>query len=210
VVISRRTLLLMLSVVLALVTGASTAVGYATPGEAFDWDVASIFGTAVGTTLLALATGVLAYTTSRDVSATVEIARLTKEDQDLRNRPIVLAEGISYDGSPKVDVRMRNVGLGPALGIFVTATYEGDGAAPTIIPLYVSALGPGEDIRGEVEAQFDQEPPGGILARFRIRGDYTDRDFSQLFELITDVPSRTAAMRPQRRDDPRYLTTHLE
>jgi hypothetical protein len=48
----------------------------------FDWELASIFGTAVETLLLAVATGALALTTARDVSATQEIALLTRSEQD--------------------------------------------------------------------------------------------------------------------------------
>ena len=42
--------------------------------EEFNWELASIFGTAVGTTLLALATGWLAYSTRSEVRATQKLA----------------------------------------------------------------------------------------------------------------------------------------
>jgi len=54
---------------LGVVVGISAGVGFAAHGSGFDWDVASVFGTAVGTTLLALATGGLAYSTWQDVRA---------------------------------------------------------------------------------------------------------------------------------------------
>jgi hypothetical protein len=58
----------------------------------FDWELASVFGTALGTTLLALATGALAFTTSGDVRATWELARLTREQQERNEQPVVLVE----------------------------------------------------------------------------------------------------------------------
>jgi hypothetical protein len=56
---SNRRLLLITAVVLVAVFAASTIVGFvgAPAHEQFGWEVASIFGTALGTTLLALATG---------------------------------------------------------------------------------------------------------------------------------------------------------
>jgi hypothetical protein len=50
----------------------------------FDWELASIFGTALGTTALALATGALAYTTSGDVRATWQLPTWTTR-ADLSN-----------------------------------------------------------------------------------------------------------------------------
>jgi hypothetical protein len=56
---------------LAAVVGLSVLVGYvgAPRHERFDWTLASVFGTALGTTLLALATGGLAWSTRSKRSA---------------------------------------------------------------------------------------------------------------------------------------------
>jgi hypothetical protein len=106
----------------------------------FDWELASIFGTALGTTMLAIATGALAYTTSGDVQATRDIARLTREDQLQRERPLVLVQYAEWM-SPRADpvfgedvtdfsgalrVNLRNVGLGPALRVEVSTHYIRD------------------------------------------------------------------------------------
>src|SRR2546423_14854080 len=65
----------------------------------FDWELASVFGTAVGTTLLALATGFLAWTTSRDVSATEKIAEETSADRIDRGRPTVIGNVVAVERS---------------------------------------------------------------------------------------------------------------
>src|SRR5688500_11476247 len=75
---------------LVAVMASALVGGFAGREEGFDWELASIFGTAVGTTALALATGALAYAASGDVRATWELARLTQEDQQLRDRPVVV------------------------------------------------------------------------------------------------------------------------
>jgi hypothetical protein len=89
-------------------------------GEAFNWELAAIFGTALGTTLLAVTTGGLAYLTGRDVSATKELAELTREDQRARERPTVLLHLASYE-QDHVRLTLSNVGLGPALNVRVMA-----------------------------------------------------------------------------------------
>src|SRR5215207_7789784 len=55
---------------LAIMLVLSWAVGNAEPHEPFNWEFAAIFGTALGTTLLAVTRGGLAYLTGRDGSAT--------------------------------------------------------------------------------------------------------------------------------------------
>jgi hypothetical protein len=124
------------SVALAAVIALSWAVGYAGRGPGFDWDLASVFGTALGTTLLALATGALALLTYREVSATQELAELTRRDQQMRERPLVLATVTQLNGLNSdetwLSVEMVNVGLGPAVRIELGATYSGPGEAPDI------------------------------------------------------------------------------
>jgi hypothetical protein len=77
----------------------------------FDWELASIFGTALGTTALALATGALSYTTSGDVRAAWEGVRQ-------QWRPVVLVSPIPtarFGGS--IILTLKNVGRGPALAV---------------------------------------------------------------------------------------------
>ena len=52
----------------------------------FNWSLAAVGGTAVGTVLLAGFTGALAWTTSGDVRATIRLADSTQEEQRARNR----------------------------------------------------------------------------------------------------------------------------
>jgi hypothetical protein len=73
-----------LAIGLSLVAGLSYLVGRFAGRvgvEGFAWELASMFGTALGTTLLAAVTGALAYTTRGDVRARWELARLTSRDQ---------------------------------------------------------------------------------------------------------------------------------
>ena len=69
--LSARTLLASLVISLGVVVLLSILVGYVGPKPGFQWDLASIFGTALGTTLLAAATGALAYSTWTDMRADV-------------------------------------------------------------------------------------------------------------------------------------------
>lgn len=67
--------------------------------DGFDWTLAAVFGTTLGTTLLAVATGALAYSTWSDVRASWELASLTKRDQDARELPIVVVDSVRFTGS---------------------------------------------------------------------------------------------------------------
>jgi hypothetical protein len=133
---------------LVAVVGSFVAVGvWASHEDDFEWELASIFGTAVGTTLLALATGWLAYSTRSEVRATQELAELTRRDQAARERPTVLLERVRYswDGATgTIEVHLVNVGLGPALRVRVEAAYVGAGPAPTIYGWTVPVVSPGE------------------------------------------------------------------
>jgi hypothetical protein len=90
-----------MAVVLLGVIALSALVGLVGGEEEFDWDLAAVFGTAVGTTLLALATGALAFWTLQEVSATKELAALSRRDQQLRERPVVIQEdaALSFSGA---------------------------------------------------------------------------------------------------------------
>jgi hypothetical protein len=75
--VSRRRVFTGLAVVLAAVIGLSALVGCVVTDDGFDWSLASVFGTALGTTLLALATFWLGFNTDQDVRASQDLAVLT-------------------------------------------------------------------------------------------------------------------------------------
>ena len=75
-------------VLAAGVVALSWYVGHVGADEGFSWELAAVFGTAVGTTLLAFTTGGLAYLTGRDVSATRELAQLQHDDQIAREEVV--------------------------------------------------------------------------------------------------------------------------
>ena len=111
---------------LAVVVGLSWWVGWLGPEKHFEWDLASIFGTALGTTLLALATGALAFLTARDVSATQALAHLGRVEQEDRERPIVVVQSVNFSGSwnaGDIMVVLVNIGLGPALRVWLEGRY---------------------------------------------------------------------------------------
>ena len=85
----RRALVAFVATALAILA-LSVIVGFAASDEGFGWEVASIFGTAVGTTLLALVTGLLAIGTWKDVRASQAMVELTRDEQYERIRPVVI------------------------------------------------------------------------------------------------------------------------
>jgi hypothetical protein len=124
----------------------------------------------LGTTALAIATGTLAFTTSGDVRPTWELARLTREDQERSERPLVLvqhAEWVSRRADPvfgddrsdhtgALRVSLRNVGLGPALRVEVTThyIYEEDLHPTAITAHVVPAIPAGTETWAEVMVTF--------------------------------------------------------
>jgi hypothetical protein len=168
--------------VLALVVASCVIVGYVgSPEERFDWELASIFGTAVGTTLLALATGWLAYSTRKEVRATQELAELTREDQVARDRPVVMVEGWNHEPGKvggRLTVRLLNVGLGPAMRVRLSAEYVGDstGQAPTIQEVIITAIPANEHATAELSMTYPAPDWGTLMTRqFRVTGTYEDR-----------------------------------
>ncbi len=152
--------------------------------------LASIFGTALGTILLALATGTLALSTARDVSATQEIARLTRADQEDRVRPTVIGTVTGVGGDAEgafLSVELWNVGGGAAVRVEVTADsmsglHVGTTTIATIVgggsfPLAVRLLGL------IYRADPDQDPRP---EDFRVRGHYLDRRRRPVPEAIYD------------------------
>jgi hypothetical protein len=75
-----RPALYVVAALAAAVVALSAIVGFvgAPHDERFSWELASIFGTALGTTLLAAATGWLAWSTRSEVRATQDLAELTR------------------------------------------------------------------------------------------------------------------------------------
>jgi hypothetical protein len=139
--------------------------------EGFDWELASIFGTAVGTTLLALSTGWLAYSTRSEVRATQQLAELTREGLAASERPLVLLVGTSFTAPQQyegvLEIVLRNTGLGPALRVRVKATYTGHSDwRPDIAGQVVPVIEPGEQLRPQLFVSGPQPGPTG-----GIRGD---------------------------------------
>ena len=196
----RSVLIALLFVLLAgLLFGASVLIGFKGPKPGFQWELAAVAGTAIGTIALAAATGWLAYSTRSDVRATWELARLTARDQAERERPVVLLAGTAYLRDPRIgergrlDVNLRNVGLGPALRVEVAPTYEDKGTFAFNItpnPLVVPAISPGEMVTVAFAVSFTKTPTRGIRADgFPISGTYTDRSRRGGYSIITDWDS---------------------
>jgi len=126
-VLTKRTLVRWGIVGLILLAAVAFLVGHFAAREHtgyFDWELASIFGTALGTTALALATGALSYTTSADVRAAWEGVRQ-------QWRPVVLVSPrptARFGGS--IMLALKNVGRGPALA--VQAWLDPDATRPDV------------------------------------------------------------------------------
>jgi hypothetical protein len=178
---SDRPALLFALVGLAAVIGLSILIGFVgSPKTSFNWTLAAVWGTALGTTLLASATGWLAYSTRSEVRATQDLAELTREQQAATDRPYLLIDGIGFHGSPEsgtLQAVLKNVGLGPALMIVLTGSYSGHADwQPRIDEAFVTAVRPGESIPVEMFVSFPEpHPPGGVHDAFRIEGNYLDR-----------------------------------
>jgi hypothetical protein len=188
-VLTRRRLSWWAVIGLLVVVGVSFAVGHlaarAHTGYV-DWELASIFGTALGTTMLAIATGALAYTTT--------------EDQEARERPVVLLVDAQWSSYPETEtesqlagvlvVTLRNVGLGPALRIDVQAHYVDPAFQPTITRDIVPVLMVGEVVRLSMRATFAAVPPGGVRPDgFPVSGTYLDRSQHRTHSLISSWAS---------------------
>jgi hypothetical protein len=120
-------------------------------GETFNWEVGSIFGTAVGTTLLAFVTGLLALSTWQDVRASQIVANAATEQLNQSRSqhreqmsPVVIGGLRRF--SPRLDTSRRtgkgnvtggaasvivqNVGGGPAVRITVGLVWAATGYVP--------------------------------------------------------------------------------
>jgi hypothetical protein len=200
-ILSRRVLIQALGGALLYLVILSFLVGYfarRADGGEFDWELASIFGTALGTTLLAAMTGALAYVSSRDVSATRDLAELTREDQARRERPVLLMtsaefgeQTFSLSGEPRregfLDMTLRNVGLAPALRIRLRARYQPGERADFTPPVSEHpVLTPDEEWKCVIMVHFPEWPKEGVRRdQFAISGTFLDRSQENEYEIIT-------------------------
>jgi hypothetical protein len=184
-------------VFLAIVVGLSALVGRVGSDKDFSWELASVFGTAAGTTLLALATYWLAYSTRSELRATVRLANLTAAEQTARERPVVLQEEAFFimasgAGGGTLAITLFNVGLGPALRVQVSASYDQAGNwVPAINQETVPAIAPNEHKRLTLDVVFPSPAPGVFRSDgFRVKGFYLDRSREHESTIITswDTP----------------------
>ena len=125
-VLSRETILRWIVALVLSSVVVSAVVGIVGARDEFDWTLAAVTGTAFGTIVLAGFTGALAWTTSGDVRATWELARLTLNDQQARDRPVVIVAprtASTSEGNVTFEVLLSNIGLGPAQRIALHASY---------------------------------------------------------------------------------------
>jgi hypothetical protein len=185
-----------------LVAGLSTVVGiFASDVKGFDWTLASVFGTALGTTLLAMFTGALAYTTSGDVRATYELAALTRAEQEMRDMPIVVVENVTWrlesgrtdhgELKGRLAVRCRNVGLGPALRLRVDAVIDNAvfGVTESVTTQGTKAtVMPGEIVAFVLPIEFGTVPTKPPTSSdFPLKGVYRGRDQKKEYPLIVEL-----------------------
>jgi hypothetical protein len=159
-----------------------------------NWELAAIFGTALGTTLLALSTGALAWSTRSEVRATQRLAELTQEQQAANDRPVlILQQRASFAGTPEngvVQLRLQNVGLGPALRVRLRATYDDADWNPGTLETTVGAVVANTAVPVEMPVSFPPpNKPGGVRGDgFSVEGDYLDRSLKKEYPLITAWP----------------------
>jgi len=188
--------LVVAALALAAVVALSALVGFVgSPDTRFGWELAAIFGTALGTTLLAVATGWLAWSTRSEVRATQELAELTRRQQMASERPdVLLKRSASWSGSPPTGVvsfELHNVGLGPALRVRVSASYTGHADwQPGIDPAEVPVIEAGTAVTVDLAANFPEpQAAGGVnAAAFAVAGTYLDRSMENEYPIITSFP----------------------
>jgi hypothetical protein len=188
-VLTPRRLVMWIGGLVLISAAAASALGFVGARQGvsihhFDWSLAAVAGTAVGTVLLAGFTGALAWTTSGDVRATIRLADATQEDQRARDRPIVavtlvgireqMLDPTARKTVPVLDLFIKNVGLGPALDLRLRASYGGR-QAPTEEVIAVVEVGQ-EIVDRPISLAGVAEPAGGFLWRsFTVSGECNDR-----------------------------------
>jgi hypothetical protein len=190
--------LLILCAVLAVIVGTVGAAGPTTwnPSDHFDWSLAAVAGTALGTVLLAGFTGALAYTTSGDVRATWVSVELTREELAIRDRPtvVVISAGVATRGPQGTAWRatLRNVGIAPALQVdgSITARVGRRDRSDFSEDFYFSIIEVGE----EREVRVTTPTPGEELAdaalyTVKIEGIVKDRTLVSSWPIV-DVQHR--------------------
>lgn len=149
--------------------------------DRFNWELAALVLTGLGTTLLALATAVLSTATWQDVRAAQSMAiqmekanDLTRREQNERMRPAVIGAAGFGGGNHTLNVELHNIGGGPAIRVEVGAVYLG-GTTIDVAGLNLAVLTAGGSM--PIELSFEGErPPGGIdHGAFRVTGQFFDR-----------------------------------
>jgi hypothetical protein len=197
-VLTRKRLTLWIGALVLLSASIATLLGFIGARDGisfshFDWSLAAVAGTAIGTIVLAGFTGALAWTTSGDVRATIRLADATVEDQRARNRPIVAVRvvGVSWvvlDGTSRESVAalqlwLKNVGLGPALDLRLRASYEGT-IAPTEEVIAVVAVDE-EIVDRPISLARLSEPQAGFdPSKFEVSGECTDRTRTERHPIV--------------------------
>ena len=195
--LSRRRLIVAAMALLVAVLGVSAVVGLvsAKAHERFDWEVASIFGTALGTTALAAFTGALAVSTSDDVRATWELARLTRDDQSARERPLVVLHHVVFHGNTDglwVSVDVANVGLGPALDLRLDG-HVGSGAGFAVGGFRWPVVSAGERVAVALPTDFSGYLDTNVVAALNrdfpptITGTHSDRRREMIYDVVTEM-----------------------
>jgi len=165
---------------LGAVFALSVGVGFAAEGEGFNWETASVFGTALGTTLLAVGTLALAYSTWQDVRASQRIAKATsrtlelaEEERKDRLSPAVIGSTVGVQTDPKgvlLRIELHSIGGGPATRIKVTAEYIPDRSVKVErMTLPYIATGSMREVALRVEGLQTAE-----TYDFQVKGEYYD------------------------------------
>lgn len=207
-------------IAVAIVSGLSALVGWRAAradAHGFDWELAAIVGTALGTTLLAGVTGALAATTARDVQATQQLARQGQRREELEQRPMVMLFSFTYHaldleeqrsfiqgigGDPNIPLMLGwndelrvvlfNFGLGPAVDVRVRATYNDADHQPVIPEVVRPAIRPGGTDEFTFRVNFVTDLPERIREdSFAIEGSYADRTGDRRYRVITEWAERT-------------------
>jgi len=157
-----------------------------------DASLAATVGTALGTTLLAVFAALLAWT--------------TVQEQRERDRPVLVVTGTPMwmvirlkkeePGGGRLFFGLENVGLGPALGIEVTATCT---AAPdaSITPAVIAALTPGYSAQQLVIEVAFQSETAARAADFKIEGTFNDRLGRGPYPILTEWTPRPSPVQPE-------------
>jgi hypothetical protein len=191
--LKRRTLVVWIGSLLASSVAVSGTIGALGASHGFDWSLAAVAGTAFGTIVLAGFTGALAWTTSGDVRATWELAKLTERDQAERERPLVIVQRAEMLGRGPagawLKLWLRNVGLGPALRVRVTATYVDPSPQVAVTGIVIPAIAPDETAEHQLEVTWqsgDGDPQAPRADGFPIEGKYLDRARRNEYPIIAN------------------------